>query len=292
MIYKYLDIATNSFLGYAQYLWHSVTNPSFDNYFYYLIILSLVVWGLEIAFPWRKKQNTIRKDFWQDTFYMFFNFFLFSLIGFNALADMSVALFNSSLSVFGINNLVALQIGSLPNWLQFLILFLVADFIQWNVHRALHKYPILWEFHKTHHSVTEMGFSAHLRYHFMETIFYKSALYIPLTMIGYGLDSLFLLHAFTILIGHLNHSNINITWGPLKYILNSPTMHIWHHAKDLPKEHASGVNFGITLSLWDYIFGTAHLPSTGKNIDLGFDDIESYPESFIEQVKEPFKKRK
>lgn len=292
MIYKYLDIATNSFLGYAQYLWHSITNPSFDNYFYYLIILSLVVWGLEIAFPWRKKQNTIRKDFWQDTFYMFFNFFLFSLIGFNALADISVALFNSFLSVFGINNLVALQIGSLPNWLQFLILFLVADFIQWNVHRALHKYPILWEFHKTHHSVTEMGFSAHLRYHFMETVFYKSALYIPLTMIGYGLDSLFLLHAFTILIGHLNHSNINITWGPLKYILNSPTMHIWHHAKDLPKNHSTGVNFGISLSLWDYIFGTAYTPSSGKNIDLGFDDIESYPESFIEQVKEPFKKRK
>lgn len=292
MIYKYLDIATNSFLGYAQYLWHSITNPSFDNYFYYLIILSLVVWGLEIAFPWRKKQNTIRKDFWQDTFYMFFNFFLFSLIGFNALADISVALFNSFLSVFGINNLVALQIGSLPNWLQFLILFLVADFIQWNVHRALHKHPILWKFHKTHHSVTEMGFSAHLRYHFMETIFYKSALYIPLTMIGYGLDSLFLLHAFTILIGHLNHSNINITWGPLKYILNSPTMHIWHHAKGLPKNHSTGVNFGISLSLWDYIFGTAYTPSSGKNIDLGFDDIENYPESFIEQVKEPFKKRK
>lgn len=292
MIYKYLDIATNSFVGYAQYLWHSITNPTFDNYFYYLIILSLVVWGLEIAFPWRSKQNKIRKDFWQDAFYMFFNFFLFSLIGFNALADISVALFNSFLSVFGINNLVALQIGSLPNWLQFLILFLVADFIQWNVHRALHKYPILWKFHKTHHSVTEMGFSAHLRYHFMETVFYKSALYLPLTMIGYGLDSLFLLHAFTILIGHLNHSNINITWGPLKYILNSPTMHIWHHAKDLPKNHSTGVNFGISLSLWDYIFGTAYTPYSGKNIDLGFDDIESYPESFIEQVKEPFKKRK
>ena len=291
MIEKYFNIATDSSYGYANYLWNAIINPSFDNYLYYLILISLITWGLEIAFPWRKEQNKIRKDFWQDAFYMFFNFFLFSLIGYNSLANIAVDLFNSLLSTVGINNLVAFEIEALPHWVQFLILFLVADFIQWNVHRALHQFPLLWKFHKIHHSVTEMGFSAHLRFHFMETIFYKSALYIPLTMIGYGLDSLFFLHAFTILIGHLNHSNINITWGPLKYFLNSPTMHIWHHAKDLPKNYSNGVNFGITLSLWDYIFGTAHIPSSGKDIDLGFEDIESYPESFIEQVKEPFKKR-
>ncbi len=30
-------------------------------------------------------------------------------------------------------------------------------------HLLGHKVPILWEFHKVHHSVEQMGFAAHLR---------------------------------------------------------------------------------------------------------------------------------
>jgi AraC-like DNA-binding protein len=61
-----------------------------------------------------------------------------------------------------------------------LLLFLVRDFVQWNVHRLLHRAPRLWEFHKVHHSVQQMGFAAHLRYHFMENIVYRTLEYIPL----------------------------------------------------------------------------------------------------------------
>jgi sterol desaturase/sphingolipid hydroxylase (fatty acid hydroxylase superfamily) len=49
------------------------------------------------------------------------------------------------------------------------------------------------------------------------------------------------------------------------------------------------MNFGLTLSLWDYIFGTAHIPEDGKNIELGFEDDEDYPQDFWNQLKEPFK---
>mgnify|MGYP001273654428 CR=1 FL=1 len=52
----------------------------------------------------------------------------------------------------------------------------------------------------------------------------------------------------TVLIGHLNHSNISLDYGLLKYVLNNPKMHIWHHAKDLPNRYSSGVNFGISKS--------------------------------------------
>ena len=61
-------------------------------------------------------------------------------------------------------------------------MFLLADFIQWLVHILLHRIPKLWEFHKVHHSVKEMGFAAHLRYHWMESIIYKTALYLPFTI--------------------------------------------------------------------------------------------------------------
>ena len=236
----YLKVIKDSFTGYFDYLVYEISNPGWHNYFYMLLGISLLIWLAEIAFPWRRNQPIVRKDFWLDGFYMFFNFFLFSLIGYNALSNVAVDLFDDFLSLFGVSNIVAIKISSTPVWLQFLIMFLVADFIQWWVHVLLHRVPRLWEFHKVHHSVREMGFAAHLRYHWMETIVYKSVLYIPLAMIGFGIQDWFVLHAFTVLIGHLNHANIRLNYGPLKYVFNNPAMHIWHHAKTMPKTHPYG----------------------------------------------------
>ena len=85
----YLSIIKDSFSGYSQYLAREILNPHWGNYFYWLISISLVFWFLEVVIPWRKNQNKIRKDFWLDSFYMFFNFFLFSLIVYNAIRDIN-----------------------------------------------------------------------------------------------------------------------------------------------------------------------------------------------------------
>lgn len=293
---KYIDIILSSFTGYFNYLVESLLHPSFEEgklytlYFYFLIGLSLSVWSLEIIIPWRKNQAVIRKGFWQDAFYMFFNFFLFGLIGFAAISEVGVNLWKDFFALFGLENTIAINLASWPLWLQFIILFLMYDLIQWSVHVLLHRIPWMWKFHKVHHSVTEMGFAAHLRFHWMESVFYKSALFIILSFFGFGLDDLFFMHIFNITIGHLNHANINIDYGPLKYILNNPRMHIWHHAKEMPKEHPHGINFGITLSLWDYLFGKAYIPNSGRDIELGFNQIENYPETIGGQMIQPFKK--
>src|SRR6056297_899401 len=83
-IYKmqgYLDTFVQSLMGTIDWTWKSIIFqvPWYTNYFWGLILISLIVWGLEIAFPWRKNQRIIRKDFWLDTFYMFFNFFIFAI---------------------------------------------------------------------------------------------------------------------------------------------------------------------------------------------------------------------
>ena len=288
---EYVQVFLDGYYGYWNYLSSEILYPSWHNYFWWLLGISLVVWSLELVFPWRKNQAAIREDFWLDGFYMFFNFFLFSLIGYNAVSNVAVEAFNDFLALFGINNLVAFQIASWPVWSQFLLLFVVADFIQWNVHRWLHYSPLLWEFHKVHHSVEQMGFAAHLRYHWMETIIYKSVQYIPLSMIGFGLDDFFILHLVTILIGHLNHANVKITYGPLKYVLNNPVMHLWHHAKNIPAG-SNGVNYGISLSLWDYLFGTAYIPNQNANEPLGFEDQETFPKTFLQQLTHPWNSKK
>ena len=287
----YIDIFLYSFTGYWDYLLNEITSLYWDNYFYWLIGISLTVWAIELITPWRKEQASIRQDFGLDLFYMFFNFFLFSLIGFNAASNIGVTLFNDGLSVLGIENIVALNVHQLPRWAQLGIMFLLTDFIQWNIHRLLHRFPVLWEFHKIHHSVGQMGFAAHLRFHWMESVFYKTIQFIPLTMIGFGINDFFIIHLIEIVIGHLNHANIGWDYGPFKYLLNNPKMHIWHHAKQLPKEREAGVNFGLSLSIWDYIFKTNYVPSDGKDIPLGFEGVNKFPKTFIKQSLSPFKKK-
>ena len=291
---KYLDIIAESYSGYWNYLKNEVLlQNNWDNYFYGLIIISLVVWVLEIAFPWRKNQSVFRKDFWLDTFYMFFNFFLLNLIVLIALSNTAAEFLNDILKTIGlsISSFQLFDVGNLPKWLGLVIFFLVSDFVQWNTHRLLHRVSWLWNFHKVHHSVKEMGFAAHLRYHWMEPVVYKSLLYIPLAIIGgFNAEDVGIVYFFTIAFGHLNHANLGWDYGVLKYIFNNPKMHIWHHAKELPEHVNYGVNYGLTLSLWDYLFKTDYVPFNGKDIELGFKDDEHFPKDFINQELYPLKK--
>lgn len=211
-----------------------------------------------------------------------------------ALSNTVAALFDDGLKTIGlsISSLQLFDVDTLPKWLGLLIFFLVSDFVQWNTHRLLHRVPFLWNFHKVHHSVKEMGFAAHLRYHWMEPVVYKSLLYIPIAIIG-GFDAqdVAIVYFFSIVIGHLNHANLGWDYGFLKYVFNNPKMHIWHHAKELPKHVGFGVNYGLTLSLWDYIFKTSYIPYNGKDIELGFEGDDQFPKNFISQEIYPLNKK-
>lgn len=262
--------------------------PWYNNYFYGLIIISLIVWVLEILFPWRKEQSVVRKDFWLDAFYMFFNFFIFSLFisGFYSVSEEVYK------ELGGQSNSIALiNLGALSMPLQLIIFFILSDFVQWFTHILLHRVQVFWNFHKVHHSVEEMGFAAHMRYHWMENVLYKPLKLLVIMLIGgFEPSQAYIVHFIAISIGHLNHANVKLSWGPLKYIFNNPVMHLWHHAKDLPKDKKYGVNYGISLSLWDYIFKTNYIPKVDGEIKLGFPDSENFPKDFLHQNSYGFRK--
>lgn len=289
-MFEIKEIIFNSYTGYFNYLKNEILYPGWDNYFYGLIIISLLVWSLEIIFPWRKDQAIFRKDFWLDLFYLFFNFFLLNLILLIALSETAAHLLNRLLSSFGITleDLKLFELNDFPFYSGLILFFIVSDFIQWNTHRLLHRVGFLWNFHKIHHSAKQMGFATHMRFHWMEPVLYKSILYIPLAMIG-GLNArdVIFVHYFSIVIGHLNHANIGWNYGKFKYILNNPKMHVWHHTKSIPNKY--GVNFGISLSLWDYIFKTDYVPQDGRDNELGFIDDDEVPEDFLAQELYPLK---
>ena len=69
-------------------------------------------------------------------------------------------------------------------------------------------------------------------------------------------------------------------------------MHIWHHAYALPEDRKHGVNFGISLSIWDYIFRTNYIPGEGRDIRLGFEKIAKFPKTFFGQLFYGFGKGK
>lgn len=290
---KYWEVFIQSFGDFASYTWREITfqvEPWYVNYFWWLIILSVAVWSLEVLFPWRKNQPIIRKDFWLDSFYMFFNFYIFKLvifIAFSNVAEMAFKnLFGGDLSRFAL-----IDISALNWWVQLLIFFVVTDFIQWFTHVLLHRFDVLWQFHKIHHSVEQMGFAAHLRYHWMENVFYTPMKYIAVMLIGgFTPEQAYIVFYAAIAIGHLNHANVHLTYGPLKYIFNNPVMHLWHHAYNLPEGRKHGINFGISLSIWDYIFRTNSIPKDDGAIRLGFPGDESVPSSFWGQLWYGFRK--
>ena len=288
---SYVNAFIRSFNGTLDWTWKSIIFevPFYTNYFWGLILISLFVWGLEMVFPWRKDQAIFRKDFWLDGFYMFFNFFIFSIVigGFYKIlqiAFIDIGITDKSLAIFNPSDW--------PMALQLVVFFVVLDFVQWFTHTLLHKYPFFWKFHKVHHSVKEMGFAAHLRYHWMENILYKPLkTFGVMILFGFEPKQAFIVHFVAIIIGHFNHSNIQITYGPLKYLINNPVMHLYHHAQDLP-EGKYGVNFGISLSIWDYIFKTNYIPEDSGKVELGFQGDASFPKGFIRQNIYGFSKNK
>ena len=289
---KYITAFTDSLLSTIDWTWESILFevPWYTNYFWGLIAISLFVWLLEVAFPWRKDQSIFRKDFWLDGFYMFFNFFIFAIV-ISGVYEILGVLFGE----FGVTakSFAVLNIADWPMWAQLLVFFIIIDFVQWFTHVLLHRYDFLWRFHKVHHSVKEMGFAAHLRYHWMENIFYKPLKTFGVMILGgFEPEQAYIVHFVAISIGHLNHANIKITWGPLRYVFNNPVMHLYHHVRALPKGKRKGVNFGISLSLWDYIFKTNYVPEDSGTIELGFPGDEKFPKGFFGQIFSGFGKSK
>jgi sterol desaturase/sphingolipid hydroxylase (fatty acid hydroxylase superfamily) len=122
----------------------------------------------------------------------------------------------------------------------------------------------------------------------MEIVVYRSALAIPLAYLGGSRDVLLAIAVVTTFWGDFNHSNVNVTLGPLGYLVNSPRMHLWHH--DQSSEGGVAKNFGILLSVWDFLFRTAYWPKDRNPARLGYPQMEDMPSSLAGQLLWPLVK--
>lgn len=249
--------------------------------------LSLLFLVLERIIP-RQPMPVVRRFFWTDLFYLIFNgHYLGLLIGAGSI--QVIAALDRSLDLTHLKNVFYLgAMSAQPAWLQFVVLLVVLDFCQWLIHNLLHRVPWLWEFHKVHHSIVDLDWIGNWRFHWIEAVLYKSILYVPAAFFGFGPQAMFGYAILNTLIGHFAHANIRVHIGPLKYLINSPEMHIWHHTH--PDSGPPDRNFALTLSLWDWLFRTAYVPPHHDPERLGFTDIESFPKSLWRQLLIPLQR--
>jgi len=252
-------------------------NLDFTSYVTWLIIVSLFCLILERIIQWRK-QKLLRPQLFQDILWLAFNGYYLAVV-FAPLFIYTSHFVGDLFSQLGFSGLEDINLlNAQPFWIQFIVLLVLQDIIEWSVHNALHRIPILWEFHKVHHSIHNMDWIGNFRFHWMEVLIYKPAKYIPLAILGFTYEPLLAVAVFATLVGHLNHSNVPFDYGPLKYIFNSPKMHIWHH--DTVLHLKSGQNFGIVLSIWDWLFKTSYMPE-GQPDKLGFEGDEKFPDNIL-----------
>ncbi|MDH1012939.1 sterol desaturase family protein [Pseudomonas nicosulfuronedens] len=148
--------------------------------------------------------------------------------------------------------------------------FLVSDFKNYWVHRAFHS-RWLWAFHKVHHSAAVLTPITASRVHFVEKLAANLAGTVLLGVYAgifwyacggqisaytlFGVTYMILL--FNVLATNLRHSHVWLSFGPLvEHVINSPAQHQIHHS-DAPRHFNR--NFGINLSLWDWMFGTLYV---------------------------------
>ena len=67
-------------------------------------------------------------------------------------------------------------------------------------------------------------------------------------------------------------------------------MQLYHHAHTLPEPFKNGVNFAISLSIWDYVFKTNYVPKPDKDLQLGYSDDAKMPQDFWGQLWYGFRK--
>lgn len=250
----------------------------------FLLVVSALVMLAERWWPWRPEQRQLRPGLWSDVIHLVFNGHFLGVVFFGVASHHLLPHVDEWLARMGWTAVVHRGAASdWPVWVQVPVALLVIDFVQWCVHNLLHRVPFLWRFHETHHSVKdgEMDWIVSFRFQWTEVVVYRMVQYLPLAWFGFG-EVAVLVHATVgTLVGHLNHSNLDLGHGWWRYVFNSPRMHLWHH--DFDRATGATVNYGIIFSAWDWIFGTAYLPGHTPR-KLGFVGVEAFPDDFFSQV--------
>jgi sterol desaturase/sphingolipid hydroxylase (fatty acid hydroxylase superfamily) len=169
-------------------------------------------------------------------------------------------------------------LGTLPT---VVLAVFFGDLVSYWRHRLEHT-PWLWPAHAIHHSDTQMTWLTLARFHPVNRLVTASIDLGVLALLGFPVWAIITNEIVRHHYGEFIHADFNWTFGPLGYVFVSPTMHQWHHARDVV---GSGSNFATVFAIFDYAFGTYDVPGV-CNVALGVTD--GVGSSIARQLLHPF----
>ena len=242
---------------------------------YWLYLFSALLLAIAVLYPKGSiRENLFNKRLWfHPSATLDYRYFVVALFikGFVIVPMM--------ISAFEINRYILEGIYTLFGYREFLhvdrvylaffytlALFMVSDFTRYWLHRAEHSLPLLWRFHKVHHSAEVLNPLTFYRVHPVENILFGLRYALSTGVVtalfsyffGPSLHVVDLLGAnlfvfiFSLMGSNLRHSHVALSYGTFfEKIFISPSAHQIHHSKT-----GMHSNFGGYLAIWDTLFAT------------------------------------
>ncbi len=168
-------------------------------------------------------------------------------------------------------------ISAWPVPVQLLFFVVTHDFYIYWFHRWQHRNPILWRLHEAHHSTQDVDWLSGSRSHALEIFINQSIEFMPIVLLGGAPEVVLWKGVVDAMWGMYIHCNLDVRSGFLQRLVNGPEMHRWHHAVEI-----IDINFSTKLAIWDWLFGTAHLPA-GKPMSYGLAAQGHFPSGYFRQ---------
>ena len=168
------------------------------------------------------------------------------------------------------------RILELPGWLALGLAVLFFDLWMYAWHRANHRIPLLWRFHRMHHSDPAMDVSTGLRFHPGEMFLSSVARLAVLPILGISLWHLAIYEALLLPVILFHHSNLQVPrWldHGLLAVIVTPAMHRVHHSRWQPETDS---NYGSIFPWWDMLFRSFRLREDARTIHLGLEEFDDH----------------
>lgn len=235
--------------------------------------------------PWHRSWLHSQKDLRTDIGLFITNGYMGAVIG-PALLVAATALGVWLSGRFG----TGLWPGDWPLLVQLPLALVVAEFVEYSFHRAMHEVPWLWRFHATHHSAPRLYWLNAARFHPVDLFLVGIVKMVPLALLGAAAPVLAMVNVFSAVHGAFQHANVPVRLGPLNWIFSMTELHRWHHS---PIVAEANHNYGGNLIVWDVVFGTRWLPSDREPPErIGMESLPDFPMGFWANLAAPFRWQK
>ncbi len=283
----------------------SFLNPD-KRLFWVYMLSSLFIAGVYLLLYKKEARLNLSKKLWLhksaqlDYLYFFVNYSLKVAIVLPVLfgAKEVALLTNRALFSFFDYNLITGVNYQLIVLLYTLTLFVVSDFTRYWLHRFLHTVPLLWEFHKVHHSAKVLNPLTFYRVHPVENLLFGLRYSVSIGVVtgvfiyffGGAISVVEILGAsafvfiFSLFGSNLRHSHIKLVYPKqLEKFFISPRQHQIHHSRSHYNK-----NYGGYLAIWDSLFGSLCFSKDVGKIHFGLGEEEKRFSSVYQLLITPF----